>query len=86
MKALANEIAKNLMLAGIGSLTIIDDQIVVDEDLGSQFFITEHHVGLNVRCFSTWGYTPPDIFISEQRQRHHRFESLTQEFRFMLRQ
>lgn len=53
MKALANEIAKNLMLAGIGSLTIIDDQIVVDEDLGSQFFITEHHVGLNVRYFST---------------------------------
>ena len=26
MKALANEIAKNLVLAGIGSLTLLDDQ------------------------------------------------------------
>lgn len=48
MKALANEIAKNLVLAGIGSLTIIDDQLVTEDDLGSQFFISELHVGLNV--------------------------------------
>ncbi|KAL8953237.1 MAG: hypothetical protein Q9222_000890 [Ikaeria aurantiellina] len=47
MKALGNEIAKNLVLAGIGSLTILDDQPVTDEDLGSQFFISELHVGLN---------------------------------------
>ncbi|KAI4247052.1 MAG: hypothetical protein L6R40_001717 [Gallowayella cf. fulva] len=47
MKALANEIAKNLVLAGIGSLTIIDDQLVTEDDLGSQFFISELHVGLN---------------------------------------
>lgn len=48
MKALANEIAKNLVLAGIGSLTILDDQLVTEDDLGSQFFISELHVGLNV--------------------------------------
>ncbi|KAL8707829.1 MAG: hypothetical protein Q9220_007183 [cf. Caloplaca sp. 1 TL-2023] len=47
MKALGSEIAKNLVLAGIGSLTILDDQAVMDEDLGSQFFISELHVGLN---------------------------------------
>ncbi|KAL8754789.1 MAG: hypothetical protein Q9199_004089 [Rusavskia elegans] len=47
MKALANEIAKNLVLAGIGSLTILDDQLVTEDDLGSQFFISELHVGLN---------------------------------------
>ena len=49
MKALANETAKNLVLAGIGSLTIQDDQVVVDDDLGAQFFISEQSVGMNVR-------------------------------------
>jgi ubiquitin-like 1-activating enzyme E1 A len=41
VKALANEVAKNLVLAGIGSLTILDHQDVTEEDLGAQFFITE---------------------------------------------
>ena len=49
MKALANEIAKNLVLAGIGSMTIQDDQLLQEDDLGSQFFISEQHVGQNVR-------------------------------------
>lgn len=47
-KGLANEIAKNLVLAGVGSLTILDDQIVEEDDLGAQFFISEQHLGLNV--------------------------------------
>ncbi|KAJ5541920.1 Ubiquitin/SUMO-activating enzyme E1 [Penicillium sp. DV-2018c] len=41
VKALANEVAKNLVLAGIGSLTIIDHQVVTEEDLGAQFFVAE---------------------------------------------
>ncbi|KAI1410147.1 hypothetical protein F5Y13DRAFT_168441 [Hypoxylon sp. FL1857] len=45
MKALANEIAKNLVLAGIGSLTVVDDQIVTEADLGAQFFLTEEDIG-----------------------------------------
>ena len=49
MRALANEIAKNLVLAGIGSLTIHDDHLVVDDDLGAQFFISEQDLGKNVR-------------------------------------
>ena len=48
MRALANEIAKNLVLAGIGSLTVQDSQVVVDDDLGAQFFISEQDVGKNV--------------------------------------
>ena len=47
MKALGNEIAKNLVLAGIGSLTILDHENVIEEDLGSQFLITEDDVGKN---------------------------------------
>ncbi|KAI1364726.1 hypothetical protein F5Y08DRAFT_305964 [Xylaria arbuscula] len=47
MKGLANEIAKNLVLAGIASLTIVDDQIVTERDLGCQFFLTQENVGQN---------------------------------------
>ncbi|KAL4890449.1 hypothetical protein BDV59DRAFT_184540 [Aspergillus ambiguus] len=46
-KALANEVAKNLVLAGIGTLTIIDHETVKEEDLGAQFFVTEDQVGQN---------------------------------------
>lgn len=43
MKALANEVAKNLVLAGIGSLTIIDHEPVTENDLDAQFFMEEAH-------------------------------------------
>ncbi|KAF5014339.1 hypothetical protein F66182_14708, partial [Fusarium sp. NRRL 66182] len=46
-KALANEIAKNLVLAGIGSLTILDHEVVTETDLCAQFFVSEEHVGQN---------------------------------------
>jgi ubiquitin-like 1-activating enzyme E1 A len=48
IKALANEIAKNLVLAGIGSITLADHELVTEEDLGAQFFISEADVGKNV--------------------------------------
>ncbi|KAJ5263811.1 DNA damage tolerance protein rad31 [Penicillium angulare] len=41
VKALANEVAKNLVLAGIGSLTIIDHESVTENDLDAQFFMEE---------------------------------------------
>jgi ubiquitin-like 1-activating enzyme E1 A len=49
VKALANEVAKNLVLAGIGSLTILDDASVTEADLGAQFFLSENEgvVGQN---------------------------------------
>ncbi|KAJ9355270.1 hypothetical protein C8Q69DRAFT_99145 [Paecilomyces variotii] len=47
VKALANEVAKNLVLAGIGSLTIIDHEVVTEEDLGAQFFVSQEHIGQN---------------------------------------
>ncbi|KAJ6127546.1 DNA damage tolerance protein rad31 [Penicillium sp. IBT 18751x] len=43
VKALANEVAKNLVLAGIGSLTIIDHEPVTEADLDAQFFLEEAH-------------------------------------------
>ena len=50
MRALANEIAKNMVLAGIGSMTIVDSEAVMDDDLGSEFFVSELHLGMNVRA------------------------------------
>ena len=47
LKALANEIAKNLVLAGVGSLTLADHEPVTEDDLGCQFFISEEYIGQN---------------------------------------
>lgn len=47
MKGLANEIAKNLVLAGIHSLTLVDHELVTEDDLGAQFFISEADIGMN---------------------------------------
>ena len=43
VKALANEVAKNLVLAGIGSLTIMDHEPVSSSDLEASFFFEEAH-------------------------------------------
>lgn len=47
MKGLGTEIAKNLVLAGVGTLTILDGETVTEEDLGAQFFISQEQVGQN---------------------------------------
>ncbi|KAK4135310.1 hypothetical protein BT67DRAFT_440976 [Trichocladium antarcticum] len=40
MRALGNETAKNLVLAGIGSLTVLDSKTITEADFGSQFFLS----------------------------------------------
>ncbi|KAF2004523.1 hypothetical protein P154DRAFT_519390 [Amniculicola lignicola CBS 123094] len=47
IKALANEVAKNLVLAGIGSITLADHEVVTEDDLGAQFFVSDADVGKN---------------------------------------
>lgn len=49
MRGLGNEIAKNLVLSGIGTLTIVDHEKVTEADLGAQFLVSqeEGHVGKN---------------------------------------
>ncbi|GAB7342644.1 hypothetical protein MBLNU457_g0805t1 [Dothideomycetes sp. NU457] len=47
VKALGTEIAKNLILNGINSLTIIDNGIITDDDLGAQYFLRDEDVGSN---------------------------------------
>jgi len=48
MKALGNEIAKNLVLAGIGSLTVMDSDVVTERDIESEFLVAEEDIGKNV--------------------------------------
>ncbi|KAG9247049.1 hypothetical protein BJ878DRAFT_229899 [Calycina marina] len=47
MNSLAAEIAKNLVLAGINSLTIIDHKDATAKDLGANFFLTRDDLGKN---------------------------------------
>jgi molybdopterin/thiamine biosynthesis adenylyltransferase len=68
IKALANEIAKNLVLAGIGSITLADHQVVTEDDLGAQFFISEADVGKNVRAMQPYPSPPTNRFSAPKQQ------------------
>ncbi|KAI8048311.1 hypothetical protein BDF22DRAFT_746933 [Syncephalis plumigaleata] len=43
--ALCNEACKNLVLAGVGRLILVDDVLIREQDLEAQFYFTEAHVG-----------------------------------------
>lgn len=43
--SLGTEVCKNVVLSGLGHLTILDDSVVQEEDLGSQFFVSSEDVG-----------------------------------------
>jgi len=47
MRGLACEVAKSLVLAGIGQLTLLEHESVRAEDLRAHFFIKEEDVGTN---------------------------------------
>ena len=48
--ALHSEVCKNLVLAGIGSLTILDNHdLRPDDDISSNFLLSVDDVGMNVR-------------------------------------
>jgi ubiquitin-like 1-activating enzyme E1 A len=49
LRGIAVEVVKNIVLAGVGSITILDDQEVKGEDLGANYFVREEEVGLKVR-------------------------------------
>lgn len=45
LKGIATEAIKNIVLAGIGKLIVVDDEVVSEEDLGAGFFFREDDVG-----------------------------------------
>lgn len=51
LQGVATEAIKNMVLAGIGKLIILDGENVSEEDLGAGFFFRDGDVGLKVSCF-----------------------------------
>jgi len=49
LKGVATEAIKNIVLAGIGRLVVLDPSKLTGEDLGAGFFFAEGEVGKNVR-------------------------------------
>lgn len=50
LKGTATETIKNIVLAGIGKLIIMDEENVSAEDLGAGFFFQDSDVGSKVTC------------------------------------
>ena len=50
MRGLGVEVAKNLILAGPASVTVVDDMVVSVNDLGANFYLAEEHVGKTTRA------------------------------------
>ena len=49
LKGVATEAIKNIVLAGIGKLVVVDPDDVAEEDLGAGFFFRDEDVGKKVR-------------------------------------
>ncbi|KAF9938921.1 SUMO-activating enzyme subunit 1 [Modicella reniformis] len=47
MRALSDEVCKNIILAGVGSITLLDQEVVTEEDLGAQFLVRREDLGRN---------------------------------------
>lgn len=45
LRGITSEVCKNIVLAGVGSITILDDQVVSPEDLGAGIFFREEDIG-----------------------------------------
>jgi ubiquitin-like 1-activating enzyme E1 A len=52
LRGVATETIKNIVLAGIGKLIILDCEDVAAEDLGAGFFFRDEDVGKKVHLFS----------------------------------
>lgn len=55
LRGIAAETIKNIVLAGIGKLIIIDPSTVSEEDLGAGFLFREKDVGKLVRTLCLFG-------------------------------
>jgi ubiquitin-like 1-activating enzyme E1 A len=50
LRGTGTEVIKNLVLAGIGTLVMVDGGDVSEEDLGAGFFFRDEDVGKKVRA------------------------------------
>lgn len=49
LRGVATEAIKNIVLAGVGKLIVVDGEKVAPEDLGAGFFFRDEDVGTKVR-------------------------------------
>jgi molybdopterin/thiamine biosynthesis adenylyltransferase len=70
LRGLATETIKNIVLAGVGKLVILDTEDVHAEDLGSGFFFREEDIGSKVFCPLSLppNSTPNDYFAAACRR------------------
>ena len=52
LNGLGAEICKNIVLCGVKSLTLLDDQVVTTRDFTAQFLIPRTDIGKNVRIIN----------------------------------
>jgi len=62
LRGVATEAIKNMVLAGIGRLVIVDGEEVTEEDLGAGFFFRDDDVGKNVNTDLACAYYSADAF------------------------
>lgn len=53
MRGITCEVAKNVVLAGVGRITLLDERDASEEDLGANFFLREDEVGQKVSIHVT---------------------------------
>jgi ubiquitin-like 1-activating enzyme E1 A len=58
VRGVATEVIKNIVLAGIGKLIIMDGDDVAEEDLGACFFFRDGDVGKKVGILTRWWEEP----------------------------
>ena len=58
------ELLKNLVLPGVGFITIVDDRLVTERDLGINFFVTEESLNTPIAeeiCKNLLEMNPKDV-------------------------
>lgn len=80
LKGLGVEIAKNVVLAGVKSVTLYDPNAVCLWDLGTQFFLTEADIGkrrdivTRPRLFELNSYVPVNVLEKMDEERLKEFQ------------
>ncbi len=52
LNALTCEVVKNLVLAGVGHLTLLDSSLVQANHVGAEFFLREGDIGAKVKALA----------------------------------
>ncbi|CAO3591780.1 unnamed protein product [Absidia cylindrospora] len=83
VRALSNEVSKNLVLAGIGSVTLLDHNSVEKNEVDSQFLFSEDDIGKNkaeVSSSSLQTLNPRVNLVVDQENIHEKPDTFFESF------